>query len=582
MPRAVMTALAVGAMFVLPIACEPLEMTGDSSGRSAAARTEPPEPVEPPLHQAGTVGEYAVLMGGGYVSLQGYGVVIGLGRNGARDVPQHLRKYLRDYLTKHDLGLWTKGMQDLPPDRFLSNPDTAAVLLGAAIPPGAPIGSRFDVQVSAFAQTETGSLDGGILLPAEMRLAWRGQAQPGGPSFVWAEADGSIFVNPFLDFSDPAELVEAREGRLIGGLRLRRSRPIKMQLRRPDYQRCRQIEQRINEKFGTVDGDNPAKATDAFSIELRIPRGWREDYERFLELVMHLPLMIEGPEWERHERELADGLGRRGENHDEIALVLEAAGRPVLPVIKPLYLSENDETAFYAARTGLRLEDYSAGEVIAALARKTGSPLQLSAIEELGEHPKLLKATPVLRELLNAENEMVRVAAYKSLLRRGDGSRIERLSISDEFELDLVKSSGPYVIYATQTRRKRIALFGEDMTLSRPVFFKADDDLVTVDAGEDDEKVQVFRRVPWTGRMSESFDIDFYVRDLIRLLGTRPVPDVEGRVHGLGLTYGQVVRVLQRMCSEGDIPGKFVLQPPPEVHRILRDAARTGRPDMPE
>jgi len=398
---------------------------------------------EPPLHVAGTVAQYAVLVGGGYMSLQGYGVVVGLGNNGSSEVPEHLKQYLLEYMTKQDLGLWSKGTESLPPEVLLRDKDTTVVLLGAAVPPGAPAGSRFDVEIAAFPQTDTRSLDGGMLMPSEMRLAWLGRAQPGGPSFVWARAAGPVFVNPFLNFSDPADLVETRRGRIIGGGRLLRSRPIKMQLFQPDYHRSRQIGDRINERFSRPGSPKIARPMDAFTVRIAIPPRWKNQYERFLSLVMHLPLVVSGVEWETHVRRLAGALESRTARHEDIALVLEAAGQQVLPVIKPYYESKDQFAAFYAARTGLRLGDNSAASVILRLAEDSSSPLQLTAIEELGLHPQLLRAVPVLRRLLDDQNELVRVAAYKALLQHGDNSAIRRYDIAGQFELDVVSSKGP-------------------------------------------------------------------------------------------------------------------------------------------
>jgi hypothetical protein len=43
-----------------------------------------------------------------------------------------------------------------------------------------------------------------------------------------------------------------------------------------------------------------------------------------------------------------------------------------------------------------------------------------------------------------------------------------------------------------------------------------------------------------------------------------------------------VVSVLQRLCRQGDIQAKFVLQPLPQVQRIYLDDTTVGRPDEPE
>ena len=139
-----------------------------------------------PQHVMGTVAEYARLIGGGDLSVQGYGVVVGLGKNGSKEVPPHLNVYLSKQLAKHHLGSYRHGTKQLSPARFLRDLDTSVVMVAGVIPPGAPKGSRFDLWISALRQTSTRSLDGGVLMPMELHLAAGGMAVPGGPSRYWA------------------------------------------------------------------------------------------------------------------------------------------------------------------------------------------------------------------------------------------------------------------------------------------------------------------------------------------------------------------------------------------------------------
>ncbi len=532
-----------------------------------------------PIFLEGTIGQYAILFGGGQMNLQGYGLVIALGTNGSSEVPGHLVDYYSKMLGQHNLGRYSYNTKSLTPKRILKDMDTAPVLLAATLPPGAPVGSRFDVFVSSFPQAQTRTLDGGYLMPTDMYVAWGGQAKPGGPSFVWAKSSGQIFVDPFVDFADPAAMLATRKGRVIGGLVLRRDRPIKIQLIQGDYARCRQIETRLNEQFG--EGEKIANATDSYTINIKVPRRWRNDYEHFLSLVLHTPLTLTGPRWEMHLLDLVEELRSGQADHEQIALVFEAVGRQLLPMLKPLYISDDYKTSFYSARAGLRMGDFTAADVILDVAGDDKSPLQILAVEELRLHPKVLRAVPVLRKLLDSPNALVQVAAYESLLRHGRVSHIKRYNISDQFDLDLVQTNQDYVIYATQTKKPRIVLFGKDMIVSTPIFFTTDDELLTVKAGLDDKKLMVYRVVDGPAQFSETFKIDFSVAKLVELLGTRPEPDVKGRVYGLGLTYGQVVRALYGLCKE-DIPAKFILQQTDEIVKMYREDFVSGRGDTAE
>ena len=90
----------------------------------------------------------------------------------------------------------------------------------------------------------------------------------------------------------------------------------------------------------------------------------------------------------------------------------------------------------------------------------------------------------------------------------------------------------------------------------------------------------VYRKIQRTGKYSPNFFSEHAVAPLVQVLGCPPVQDEKGKFPGMGFTYGQIVTVLQRMCKEGSIQAKFVLQQTTDVQRILEGATGTGRPDV--
>jgi len=560
--------------------CRPEDWAGAKSPKAPDARKVPPE-------IQGTVGEYASLVGGGSLLLDGHGLVVGLGKNGSAEVPPRLKRYLVEYMLKQKVGSALTGAGRITPSRIIADKDTAVVRLVAAVPPGAPKGWTFDVRATTLTRTGTRSLDGGTLYPFPLYLASGEDVAPSSGARAWARAAGSVFLNPFLDPEKPADAPRMREGRVIGGGKVVASRPLRLILRDPDYARCNLIQRRINQRFGQP--RRVANAKNPSTIELTVPPSQHEDYEHFLQLVMHLPLQAGPGRWESRARQVGEDMQKAGANHDGLSLVWEAMGRQVIDVCRKLYAAKSPAVAFYSARAGFRMRDEMAGEVLIRLAETVGSPLQIPAIRELGRQRWLARSAPVLRRLVNDRSELVRVAAYEALVALGDTSLVTRTDIGGEFQLDLVTSKRGYVIYATQSREKKIVLFGRDMTVARGVFFDMEN-LVTIadkkerkDGKETGErKLMVFRTIPRTGGISEAFYIDFHVRTLIETLGRPARQGAGGKIEGLDLTYGQVVRVLYRMCEvDKDIPAKFVLQQPPGRERIYRGAATVGRPDMP-
>ena len=440
----------------------------------------PKQSVVPP-HVKGTVAEYATLVTGA-VPLRGYGVVVGLGQNGSSEVPELVRRYLVKHLAQvAKLGSRQAGLDSLTPTRMLNDLDTAAVVVEAVLPLGMPPGTRFDVSVRAFPNTETRSLEGGTLMPTDLHLALGMADVSVGHPRKWAAAAGPVFVHPFIDPSNPADQVKRREGGLLGGGRVGQLQPIRLRVVPPDWGRCRLIERRINQRFGSE--SKVATAKDNTRIDVTVPPRYRGDYRHFIDLVFHLPLAARQDEWEAHARRLVEAAELPTADHREISLVWEATGRQVLDIIRPLYASKNPRTSYYAARAGLALGDAKiAGEAMLRFAQLANSPFQALAVEDLGRAPDYIPARKALRELLDSDNSEIRIAAYEALRQHGDMAAVTRVEVADGFHMDLVTSNRSYVIYASQADEGRLVLFGRDMAVSRPVFYNPPDDSVTISA----------------------------------------------------------------------------------------------------
>ncbi len=536
-----------------------------------------------PPHIAGTVGEYAVLAGG-RVAVEAYGVVDGLGKNGSSEVPTRLRRSVSDYLTRVGLGSPRLGTQHVTPSRVLRDKDTAVVRLTGILPAGAPVGTRFDVFVSSLPNTQTISLDGGLVLPIELRIAFGNNNNPNRLTKPLGRASGAVFVNPFIDPTKPGEMAKLKLGRVIGGGMVGETRPIRLHLRTPDYLIADRIQRAIIHRFSHEQEPilaKVAKARNRSIIDVRIPQEYRGDYAHFLRLVLHLPIRFYGGTPDSHARFISERMEMPTANHDGLSLVWESMGRQVLPVVQKLYSSTNPSVAYHSARTGLRLGDRLAEDVIQRFATSENSPFQAPAIIEFGRNSQIYRTIKPLRKLLNSTNERVRLAAYEALRRRGDTSVVETIKLTGRFSLDLVHTTGPFTIYATRTLDSRIVLFGRNMAVRHPGYFESPGEMLTINARADSNTMSVFRKIPRSGGFSDTFEIDYSVRSLVKLLGTVPDIGLDGKVYGLGLTYSQVVSTLYRMCKEDDIPAKFILQPAPGMQRIYGSPAAVGRPDMP-
>ena len=95
----------------------------------------------------------------------------------------------------------TTGILAATPEQVLASGTAAVVAIEGFIPPGAVRGTRFDVLVSSLPQTDTTSLEGGMLWTAD--LAQDGTNPENRFSRKLAAASGRIYLNPF-DVTDSA------------------------------------------------------------------------------------------------------------------------------------------------------------------------------------------------------------------------------------------------------------------------------------------------------------------------------------------------------------------------------------------
>jgi hypothetical protein len=511
----------------------------------------------------GTLAEKSWFDGTAPLRVRGFGVVMGLGKNGSTRCPTETRRRLVQDMYRLHREQFSRSESGISPEALIADPDTAVVEVEGLIPPGARKGSTFDISVSALPGTETKTLVGGRLLFCELErfravnetTALRGKRM--------AVAAGPVFTNPFKN-DDQGELVSStRVGVVMGGGRTLSDRPVALVVTPPSYQVARSIEERINARF-----DGPDKIGDAVSptlVSVIVPSNYKDRPAHFLHVLRHLSLGGGRAAIDRQIAALAKEMVANDPPFDELRLALEAVGRDAVPTVKKLYTHSDDDVSYHAAIAGLRLEDELAVEVIGAHAENRGSPYRLEAIRELGFAKNVRRGAYPLRRLLNEEDPRIQVAAYESLVMRNDYSLDSVRVGRDNFILDVVRTKNPGCVYAKRYGQQRIALFGEGMSCRPPLFLALPDDSLTINANERDRRLKVIRRTPTRSAASPAVAAPFEISGLLDLLGSDAEVTDQGKVQGLGVDYSRVVRTLAELCETGDLPARFVLERPTTI-----------------
>lgn len=506
----------------------------------------------------GTIGAYSYYEGLRPMSVRGYGLVVGLGKNGSRDCPRRIYEQLIQTLYKrHKFSSNIVGEESITPEEMIEDLDTAVVVVQGNIPPSAVAGSRFDVAVSVIPGTQTKSLYGGRLYGTELRVFTPVSATALLTGKVLARAAGPLFLNPFSE-EGAATRSTTLEATVLGGGLVSVNRRIRLVLLEPSYRVARRIQDRINAQFSGP--KRTANATSPSFVQLRIPNEFRRDTGHFLGLVRALYLSRDPRTDALHARQLANEMKLEDAPYAQIVLAFEGLGRAALPEVESLYVQERDATSFYAAAAGLRLGDHVAGDAMVIHAQDPQCTSRFPAIRALGRARGMGGTTMALRQLLHDPDARVRIAAYEQLVMRGDSS-IRTIRIGgDNFFLDLVPTASTGCIYAKRRGERRVALFGSNIQLRPPIFYRAPDDSVTIIAGEEDDHLTLLRVVASTGSSSGPIKATFSLEQLIRLMGSDADVDLDGKVLGLGVDYTVVVNALNRLAADGALDAKFILE----------------------
>ena len=111
-----------------------------------------------------------------------------------------------------------------------------------------------------------------------------------------------------------------------------------------------------------------------------------------------------------------------------------------------------------------------------------------------------------------------------------------------------------------------------------PVLYRAPDGSLTITADTDADQLTLLRQVVSTGSVSPPIPASPALPELIELLGSDAGVGLDGKVLGLGLDYGAVVRALYHLGTSESMNAKFILEQP-NVAELFGPARPAGRPE---
>jgi hypothetical protein len=258
--------------------------------------------------------------------------------------------------------------------------------------------------------------------------------------------------------------------------------------------------------------------------------------------------------------------------------------KEALPIIDPLMTSDSPEVAFIAARAAAFIGEPTAQQVLLGMARTKNHPFQIDAVKVLGELPSSPEINLMLRSLLDSDEDLVRIEAYRVLAENQDSSVYSRLMPNDDpklakFILDIVPSKGRPLIYASRRGLPRIAVIGGKPSLAQPVLCTAFDNRLSISSDPNSPNVIIFyrdRALPKPVNIISRPDV---AEIIARLAGAGPVAEAN-----LDFSYCDIVAILQKLAdsqsvvaiaSDTDprpVPTPFILEALPHMDDAIDQA----------
>ncbi len=510
-------------------------------GQRAARTEEVPAPVRP----AGTIGSMAELYEFGAIPVKGWGIVAGLAGTGSSECPPALRDVLVKYIQQQ-----VSGQSKVDPDGFINSPDTAVVQITGVIPPIASKGDRFDVEVVALEGTQTTSLDGGRLYPAQLKAVSRLQRFDQ-YSETLATAGGAVFIDKLDSDAGPRT-----KGSVLGGGLVVEDVQISLVLPEPNYLTASAIRNQLNERFGP----GTARAISPSRIRLKVPPKFKAEKDRFLAMVTTLSLGQDEQVQQRRIETLVERLVR-GEDVAISQIALATIGKAALDELAPLLSTSDERVRFHAAVCMLRIGDDRPLSVLRQIIADGSSPYRIEAIRAIGAGARRDDAIAILNSALADTDFAVRFAAYEQLRNLRDIS-VTQIPVAGDFLIDSVTCAGERSIFVSRSGIARIVLFGAPIYCKNDIFIESDDRSVVINAGRGDKFVSVMRKHPKSPRLFGPLRSSFNLADIIRTLGEVLPPDDKPMIRpGLGVAYSDIVVLLKRMVERGAVEAEFKAGP---------------------
>ncbi|HEG44147.1 MAG TPA: hypothetical protein ENH94_08885 [Phycisphaerales bacterium] len=478
------------------------------------------------------------------VNITGFGIVANLPGTGSAECDPDLRPVLAKYI-RQQMG----GKVKIDAHRFISSPNTAVVRVDGTIPSVAVEGQKFDITVTALSSTQTTSLDGGTLYTTKL-MQRQGYVSFSQFGKTLATAAGPIYIDKLGDTK-----VNLKSAYIIGGGTVKMPVKLSLFLRNPNFMMSNAVRNRINERFGP----KTARAVSAGEIQIKFPPEYNHQKARFLEMIRSLYLTNDRQTQTKRIKQLVDQL-RTAKNKLKSEIALEAIGRTALDDLVGLLDDPDESVRFFVARCMLRIGDNRSPATLREIIADRNSRYRLAAVNAIGSGARRNDAIAILSTVLGDDDFAIRFAAYEQMVKLEDIS-VSQTPIAGGFTVDNVLHSGKKIIYASRSGSAKVVLFGAPIYCEKDIFVETEGGEIVINGVPGEKYVSLMRKHPQKPTLIGPLKSTFNVKDIIKTLCRRAGRSENKTLRpGLGVSYSEMLALLQQMCQSGAIKAEFIAE----------------------
>ena len=456
------------------------------------------------------VGDLASAWGNDWLKIEGIGLVTQLNGTGSDPPPSPLLDQLKKEMQTHEV----RGV-----NKTLASTETAMVMVGAVIPPGAQKGDVIDLRVSTPPRSRTKSLHGGWLMPARMRQLMVIDRSMHS-SDVLAVSQGEVLVDAVIN--DTNDAIDEKRGRVIGGAVLGKPRQFGLGIHdeHSSVRTSSMIARAINTRFHRYNRGEKSGVANALrdnQVELTLHPRYKHNFTRFLRVIRYIAVG-ETPA-EQTERLLRlEKMLQEPTTAELASFQLEAIGDDAAAIMASGLRSPDAEVRFYAAEALAYLDHPDATEPLyeAAVSIRAFRWRALTALASM-EH---YGARDALTRLMDAPSAETRYGAFRALRISDSTDAVVRGEVlGKSFGYHTISSIGEPMIHFSDARRPEVVLFGYGQKIAPPAFLYAGKEILIKGVDQEKLKVSVFKPGEETKQVFCSTSLDDLIRTIVDLGG---------------------------------------------------------------